>query len=133
VSDFYTGPVWKAHREAANAPMIDSDNVPLLRPALPISGFSQENMKGSPLRSDEVPMSLVLATIYYFECPVAPVFTNFFEHTLKPGEASLGATVSAYFVTANSESTFPALPVRGARMFLSGSRTFRIRRPTKIT
>ena len=24
---FYGGPVWKAHREAANATMIDSDNV----------------------------------------------------------------------------------------------------------
>jgi hypothetical protein len=24
---FYTGPVWKAHRDAANATMIDSDNV----------------------------------------------------------------------------------------------------------
>ncbi|NUW40536.1 NIPSNAP family protein [Nonomuraea rhodomycinica] len=30
---FYGGPVWKAHREAANATMIDSDDVLLLRPA----------------------------------------------------------------------------------------------------
>ncbi|HET6704767.1 NIPSNAP family protein [Amycolatopsis sp.] len=29
---FYSGPVWKAHRAAANATMIDSDNVLLLRP-----------------------------------------------------------------------------------------------------
>ncbi|MEU4251966.1 NIPSNAP family protein [Amycolatopsis sp. NPDC026612] len=29
---FYSGPVWKAHRSAANATMIDSDNVLLLRP-----------------------------------------------------------------------------------------------------
>jgi quinol monooxygenase YgiN len=29
---FYFGPVWKAHREAANATMIDSDDVHLLRP-----------------------------------------------------------------------------------------------------
>jgi len=28
---FYGGPVWKAHRDAANATMIDSDNVLLLR------------------------------------------------------------------------------------------------------
>lgn len=28
---FYTGPVWKAHLEAANATMINSDNVLLLR------------------------------------------------------------------------------------------------------
>src|SRR6266480_4971886 len=37
---FYTGPVWKANREAANATMIDSDNVLLLRPARPSSGFA---------------------------------------------------------------------------------------------
>jgi hypothetical protein len=39
LTDFYSGPVWKAHREAANATMIDSDNVLLLRPAVPTSGF----------------------------------------------------------------------------------------------
>src|SRR6266576_5385396 len=38
LQDFYGGPVWKAHREAANATMVDSDNVLLLRPALPTSG-----------------------------------------------------------------------------------------------
>src|SRR5437764_7431453 len=43
LEDFYGGPVWKTHREAANATMIDSDNVLLLRPASPASGFSLEN------------------------------------------------------------------------------------------
>ena len=33
---FYDGPVWRAHRDAANATMIDSDDVRLLRPALPL-------------------------------------------------------------------------------------------------
>jgi NIPSNAP protein len=32
---FYYGPVWQAHRDAANATMIDSDNVLLLRPLKP--------------------------------------------------------------------------------------------------
>lgn len=32
---FYDGPVWAAHREAANATMVDSDDVLLLRPAWP--------------------------------------------------------------------------------------------------
>jgi hypothetical protein len=36
---FYGGAVWKAHREAANATMIDSDNLLLLRPARPGSEF----------------------------------------------------------------------------------------------
>jgi hypothetical protein len=119
LSDFYGGPVWKTHREAANATMIDSDNVLLLRPALPTSGFSLENMNRPPVGSDEVPTSLVVATIYYSADPVAPDFINFFEHTLRPVAASLGATISAYFVTENSENTFPALPVRaGENVFV---------------
>ena len=126
LTEFYSGPVWKAHREAANATMIDSDNVLLLRPALPMSGFSLENMKRppAPAGSNEVPTSLVVATIYYFEGPVAPDFINFFEHTLKPVATSLGATISAYFVTENSENTFPALPVRVGENFFVWFSTF---------
>src|SRR5690349_1574176 len=82
LSDFYGGPVWKAHRQAANATMIDSDNVLLLRPALRTSGFSLEDMKRPPVGSDEVPTSLIVATIYYFERSVPSGFINFFEHTL---------------------------------------------------
>ena len=117
---FYGGPIWKAHREAANATMIDSDNVLLLRPALSTSGFSVDNMKKRPpVESEEVPTSLVVATIYYFENPVASDFINFFEHTLRPVAESLGATISAYFVTEDSENTFPALPVRaGENVFV---------------
>jgi len=33
LNDFYFGPVWKAHRDAANACIADSDDVLLLRPA----------------------------------------------------------------------------------------------------
>jgi hypothetical protein len=53
-------------------------------------------MKRSPMGSDEVPASLVVATMYYFEGPVAPDFINFFEHALTPVVGTLGATVSAY-------------------------------------
>jgi hypothetical protein len=49
LSDFYGGPVWKMHRQVANATMIDSDNVLLLRPAQPTAGFSLENMKRPPV------------------------------------------------------------------------------------
>jgi hypothetical protein len=125
LTDFYGGPVWKAHREVANATMINSDNVLLLRPALPTSGFSLENMKRPPAGFDEVPTGLVVTTIYYFEGPVAPDFINFFEHTLRPVATSLGATVSAYFVTENSENTFPALPVRAGENVFVWFSTFR--------
>jgi hypothetical protein len=119
LSDFYGGPVWKTHREAANATMIDSDNVLLLRPALQTSGFSLEDMKRPPVGSDEVPASLIVVTIYYFERSVPSDFINSFERTLKPVATNLGATISAYFVTENSENTFPTLPVReGENVFV---------------
>src|SRR5438093_12670003 len=76
--DFYGGPVWKAHREAANATMVDSDNVLLLRPARPTLGFSLENSNRPPVGSEEMPTSLVVATIYYFAYPVTPYFIIFF-------------------------------------------------------
>ena len=78
LNDFYGGPVWKAHRDAANATMIASDNVLLLRPAHPTFGFSLENFK----RASVGPMTHehVIATIYYFAGPVATDFIHFFEY-----------------------------------------------------
>lgn len=35
LTDFYGGPVWRRHADAANATMIDSDDVLLLRPTTP--------------------------------------------------------------------------------------------------
>jgi hypothetical protein len=124
LSDFYGGPVWKTHREAANATMIDSDNVLLLRPGLQTSGFSLEDMKRPPVGSQEVPANLIVVTIYYFERSVPSDFINFFERTLKPVATNLGATISAYFVTENSENTFPALPVREGENVLVWFSTF---------
>ncbi|HMG00087.1 MAG TPA: hypothetical protein VK560_02490, partial [Gemmatimonadaceae bacterium] len=80
----------------------------------PTSGFFLENLKRVPVGSKEVPRSLVVATIYYFTAPVAPDFINFFEHTLRPVIEGLDATISASFMTENSENTFAALPVRQA-------------------
>src|SRR5205823_6411868 len=119
LTDFYGGPVWKAHREAANATMIDSDNVLLLHPAQPTSGFSFENKERSPVGAKETRSELVVATIYYFDAPVDTGFVEFFEKTGKPAVIGSGATVLAYFVTEHSENTFPALPVReGENVFV---------------
>ena len=112
LKDFYSGPVWKAHREAANATMIDSDNVLLLHPATPTSGFSLESKTRPPADSNESRSELIVATIYYFNAPVDADFIEFFEKTVKPAVTGSGATVVAYLVTEHSENTFPALPVR---------------------
>ncbi|PYJ69705.1 MAG: hypothetical protein DME75_10540 [Verrucomicrobia bacterium] len=92
---FYGGPVWKAHRETANA-----------------SGFALETSDRSPRGSKEIPGGIVIGTIYYFDAPVNSAFIDFFERVMKPVLAETGAAILASFVTENSENTFPALPVR---------------------
>jgi hypothetical protein len=109
---FYGGPVWKAHGKAANATMIDSDNVLLLRPARPTSGFVLENSKRPPRDASEIPKGLIVATIYYFNRPVDAGLVEMFERKLKPILTEAGALVLACFITEDSANTFPALPVR---------------------
>ena len=106
LQDFYGGPVWKAHRETANATMIDSDNVLLLRPASPAAGFSLDENIRPGRGASEVPKRLILVTIYYFDAPVTDDFLEFFESTIKPITAAAGATTLAYFVSERSENTF---------------------------
>jgi hypothetical protein len=112
LNDFYSGPVWKAHREAANAMMIDSENVLLLRPARPTSGFSLERRDRPPPGATAVQAGLVIATIYYLSAPVSTAFVDFFEASVKPVLTDSGASILAALVTEESPNTFPALPVR---------------------
>ncbi|WP_430782835.1 NIPSNAP family protein [Actinoplanes sp. G11-F43] len=79
---FYGGPVWREHGPAANATMLDSDDVLLLRPTSPV-----------PDRLD----GEVFATIWYQDRPFEPV---------PPGDET------AAFVTAYDINDFPRLPVR---------------------
>jgi len=112
LQEFYGGPVWKAHREAANVTMIDSDNVLLLRPARLTSGFSLENAKRPPPGSKEILKRLVVATIYYLDASTDVDFVDFFERTMKPVLREAGASILAYFITEDHPNTFHALPVR---------------------
>lgn len=109
---FYTGPVWKTHREAANATMIDSDNVLLLRPAHVTSGFELDEETPPAPGTCNSPEGMVTATIYYFDAPVRAKFTDFFEKELKPLLVKSRARVLASFVTERGTNNFPALPVR---------------------
>ncbi|TIS38182.1 MAG: NIPSNAP family protein, partial [Mesorhizobium sp.] len=50
---FYEGPVWAEHRDAANATMIDSDDVLLLKPAWPDAGFDLSRRERSTVSEGE--------------------------------------------------------------------------------
>ena len=108
---FYSGPIWKAHRDAANATMIDTDNVLLLRPAHPTSGFSLDG-RHRPPGNRALQNGLVIATIYYFAVPVDSNFISYFENTIQPVLIESGANILAYFITEDSPNNFPALPIR---------------------
>jgi hypothetical protein len=109
---FYGGPVWKTHSAAANATMVDSDDVLLLRRARPRSAFLLDPRNRPPPGAAAIPPGLVVATILSFETPPEAAFLDFFEDTFAPALTRNGASILALFVTEASVNTFPALPVR---------------------
>ena len=116
---FYGGSVWQEHREAANATLVDFDNVLLLRPARPTSGFFLDPSNRPPLGARELPPGLVVATILSFETPPSSDFLDLFESALAPVLTKSGASILSSFVTEESANTFPALPVReGEQVFV---------------
>ena len=109
---FYGGPTWKAHADTANATMIDSDNVLLLKPARPAFGFSVEKLRRPAPGATEVPKTLVVANIYDFDAPPDEAFLDSFERDILSVSRSAGAPTIGWFVTESSPNTFPKLPVR---------------------
>lgn len=109
---FYGGPVWQEHREAANATMIDSDNVLLLRPAQPASGFSAGTHARTTRGTRGDGAGLVIATAYSLDAPVEDDFVDQMSRKLTPALIDAGATVMAFLVTEESPNNFPTLPVR---------------------
>jgi len=89
---FYDGPVWAAHRDAANATMIDSDDVLLLLPhPLPVRA-------DTPRTGGDRLLTLTVQTLdTALDAPAL-------DHP--------GAEILAAWVTNPAQNTFPRLPVR---------------------
>ncbi|GAA2840150.1 NIPSNAP family protein [Crossiella cryophila] len=98
---FYDGPAWAEHRAAANATMIDSDDVLLLRPE---SGELSAGVRAWP--------GVYLATLCFLDHPVDAEFRALFRAEVAPMLAETGAPAPAAFSTEYAENTFPRLPVR---------------------
>ncbi len=107
---FYGGPVWKQHAGAANATMIDSDNVLLLRPLASLA--LEANGRPAP-GSTANPPGLLVVTIYPLQESTAGDFPAFFARELEPALHEAGISVLATYATEHSVNTFPALPVHG--------------------
>jgi hypothetical protein len=118
---FYGGPVWKAHRDEANATMIDSDNVLLLHAPM---GAEFNPPAARPALGEQAPSGLVVATIYYLKAPPAEALTVF-EQKMKPAFEKAGIRPLAWFVPETAPNNFPRLPVREGEQVLVWFAAFR--------
>ena len=117
LASFYGGPAWKSHSARANATMIDSDNVLLLRPVTARSGFpappaARPPAGHAPAGHAPAGPSRILITLYYRDHPFDQAFADFFDRQARPVLIGAGATPLACLQTEHAENTFPALPVR---------------------
>ena len=111
---FYSGSVWREHRDAANATMLDSDNVLLLRPLR----LGDEPAGRPPNHSQPNSQPRMYALRIHAMAGVDPAnFAGWFESALQPRLESLGAEIVATFVSETAANDFPGLPVRADRVF----------------
>lgn len=109
---FYSGPVWQANRVEANATMLDTSDVLLLRPARPDSAFALDGERAAP-GSHTAPPGIVEATVLHLERLVDKrAVVSFFELAIADVVEADRGRVLGYFLTEESENTFPSLPVR---------------------
>jgi hypothetical protein len=106
---FYTGPAWRSNSAAANATMIDSDNVLLLRPTGPDAGFPLDGLVRPPVGAASVATPIMVAVISYLPAPIDDSVIDFFDREVLP---LLTIRPLARLCTLYEENNFPGLPVR---------------------
>lgn len=110
---FYGGAVWQAHRDDANATMVDSDDVHLLREARPGSGFAVPSRRAS---IHAMPSEAIIdVTLHHFAAPVDEELQAFFADEVAPVARECGARILASYVTDPGPNEFPRLPVHEGR------------------
>ena len=126
---FYDGPIWAAHRDAANATMIDSDDVLLLKPAWPGAGLDLSGLQ-RPIFAEQENSSeenrlagIVVIRIHHLRSGAETEFASRFAAEAAPMMKAPGARLLAAFVTEHAENSFPRLPVRASEnVFISVTR-----------
>jgi hypothetical protein len=109
---FYAGPIWKRHREAANATLLDNDDVLMLRPARPGSGFAAASHARAAVGEAADGEGVVAIGICELGAPAEDGFAALFEQRFAPLLGAGGAELLATYVTDPSPNGYPRLPVR---------------------
>jgi hypothetical protein len=121
---FYGGPVWQAHRVAANATMVDVDNVLLLRPAWPGSGISMQGGRRAGPASVALPAGLLDARVFPLARPAGRELLEWCRQTMTSALERGGARVLGWYVSESALNNFPRLPVREGEYVLVGFAMF---------
>lgn len=103
---------WRRNREAANATMIEFDNVLLLKPAGESPGFVLDPARRPGPEAPESDGGVIVAGIFYSARTIPDEVVAGFELEGIPALRRSGFVPLAHFVTEPSANTFPALPVR---------------------
>lgn len=120
---FYGGPVWAAHRDAANATMVDSDNVLLLHPAWTGAADGLPADRAAMDASGAAP-GLLDATVFYLKEPATPELLAYCRERMDPTLRAGGARHTAWYASDASPNRFPRLPVREGEHALLGLALF---------
>ncbi len=104
---FYNGPAWHAHSKAANATMLDTDNVHMLHSAGPLLCLPA----GRPARDATDVLQTLLAIDIY-------VLSGHTEKELR-AQAIRDPAIIGMFTTEHSPNNFPAMPVHTNSVFVT--------------
>jgi len=109
---FYGGTTWQQHRDTANATMVDSDNVLLLRTVVCDQGL-QDALLPRPSISESVPAGGVFTiTVCPLRAPATDALIHAFDQCIHPWWVGVGGDLLACWVTEPAANNFPRLPVR---------------------
>jgi hypothetical protein len=117
LTGFYGGPVWKAHRGAANATMVDSDDVLLLRPLPPGTGFPDAPLP--PIDAAARSRGVVEVRLLYSASEITPEQAGAAALALDAALEAAGGTRLALLVEEPSANNFPRLPAREGEHLLA--------------
>jgi hypothetical protein len=107
---FYGGPVWAEHRNAANATMLDSDNVLLLRPAW--DGSAIVSSARAPRGTTAAAPGALDVAVISLTAPPTDAFIADCRDRVSPALARAGARILGWYRTDYTPNNFPRLPVR---------------------
>ncbi|MBT9465294.1 NIPSNAP family protein [Hydrogenophaga sp.] len=121
---FYGGPVWHAHRDAANATMVDSDDVFLLRPAWPGAGIEVAEPSRAAPGATTTPPGLLDASVFHLRAPASDDLLALCRGVLSPVLRQGGARRIGWYISEPRPNDFVRLPVREGEPVLVGLALF---------